>query len=339
MSFTIPVQRVIGATEALRRRGMDPAEVLDRAAIAPELVRRRRARVTAEQLETVLATLWSATGDELLGLGRAPVPPGSFRLLMYGMQSAPDLGAQLERFHRLQSSTPGYPELVVESDPTTGLTSVGFDIDYVSRPVEVIVDTLLVLTHGCLSWSVDARLELAEVHVPYGPAADLADHERLFGAPVRYGARRPAFQFDTALLASPTVRGDDEVEEFLRHAPVQMLARRVYRSTLADRVRLLVATRLPAGEPATVEDVASELAMSPQTLRRRLHADGTSASAIRDDVRRDLAVAALVAGDSVDSVSRRLGFAEASTFSRAFRRWTGSAPGAYRQTRAVRSPS
>ena len=65
MSFTIPVQRVIGATEALRRRGMDPAEVLERAAIAPELVRRRRARVTAEQLETVLATLLFAAPERV----------------------------------------------------------------------------------------------------------------------------------------------------------------------------------------------------------------------------------------------------------------------------------
>ena len=334
VSFTIPVQRVVGAATLFRQRGVDPDAVLEEAGIAPELLAREHARVTSEQLQKVLTGLWERTGDELLGLGPAPVPRGSFRLLVHGTRSAADLGSQLDRFRSLQSAVPGYPELLLERDEDTGGTRLAFDIDYVREPVEIIVDTLLVLTHGYLSWLVGAPLELLRVDVPYPPIVDTADHERLFGAPVRYRSRRPAFVFDSALLRRPTVRDDSDAEEFLRDAPVRMLARRAYGASLSDRLRLSISARVSGGAVPTVEDLAAELMMSPQTLRRRLSEEGVSPRLIRDEVLRDLAVAGLVRGDSVQALSRRLGFAEPSTFSRAFRRWTGSPPGVYQRRRS-----
>lgn len=334
VSFTIPVQRVASAASTFLRRGIDPREVLAQAGIAGELLHLEHARVTSEQLTKVLDQLWSRTGDELLGLGRAPVPLGSFRLLVHGTQSAPDLGRQLERFRRLQTSVPGFPELVVESDPATGRTQLSLDIDYVRRPVEIIIDTMLMLARGYLSWLISAPLDLREVHVPYGPIVDRADHQRLFDAPVIYHARRPAFVFDSALLRRATDRGERDADVFLRDAPVRMLGRRDYGSSLADQLRLRIAARVPGEAIPSVDQLASELAMSPQTLRRRLSEEGVSPRAIRDEVLRDIAIAGLVRGDSVQSLSRTLGFSEPSTFSRAFRRWTGSPPGLYQRARS-----
>lgn len=90
-----------------------------------------------------------------------------------------------------------------------------------------------------------------------------------------------------------------------------------------QRVRAIV-------EPG-IEDIAAELAMSPQTLRRRLRDEGnTSPREIREQILRDAAISSLVRGEeTVTALSRRLGFSEPSAFSRAFRRWTGSPPGSY----------
>jgi len=67
------------------------------------------------------------------------------------------------------------------------------------------------------------------------------------------------------------------------------------------------------------------------TLRRQLASEGTSVRAIRDEVLRDAAVSALAHGDlPMAAIARHLGFSEASAFTRAFRRWTGSAPSDYR---------
>jgi len=73
--------------------------------------------------------------------------------------------------------------------------------------------------------------------------------------------------------------------------------------------------------------------MSPQTLRRKLAAEGTSLREIRETVLRDAAVTALVQGEEpIAEIAERMGFSEPSAFTRAFRRWTGSPPSAYRSS-------
>jgi AraC-like DNA-binding protein len=95
-------------------------------------------------------------------------------------------------------------------------------------------------------------------------------------------------------------------------------------------VRRILARGLHSDWPPSAE-VAARLAVSLQHLRRRLRDEGTSITRIREDIIRDAAIASLVRGEeSVHELSARLGFSEPSAFRRAFRRWTGSPPGAYR---------
>ncbi len=72
------------------------------------------------------------------------------------------------------------------------------------------------------------------------------------------------------------------------------------------------------------------LAVSPPHLRRLLRQEGTSLGRLREEVLCDLAIAGLRRGEPVDDLSARLGFSEPSAFRRAFKRWTGNTPRAYR---------
>jgi AraC-like DNA-binding protein len=77
--------------------------------------------------------------------------------------------------------------------------------------------------------------------------------------------------------------------------------------------------------------VASEWGVSAVTLRRRLAAEGTSWQRVVDEVRHGLALRLL--GDrsrSIEQVAASLGYGDARSLHRAFRKWTGAAPGAYR---------
>jgi AraC-like DNA-binding protein len=81
--------------------------------------------------------------------------------------------------------------------------------------------------------------------------------------------------------------------------------------------------------------VAGELGLSARTLRRRLEAEGTSFQRLLDETRFALAEAYLARGPvSTPELAFMLGFSEASAFHRAFRRWTGTTPGAYVRERA-----
>jgi AraC-like DNA-binding protein len=84
-----------------------------------------------------------------------------------------------------------------------------------------------------------------------------------------------------------------------------------------------------------LEEVADKLALSPPMLRRRLAAEGHSFQGLKDSVRRDAAIEELQRRDAtLEQIAALLGFSEVSTFHRAFKKWTGLAPGDYRRTRS-----
>jgi AraC-like DNA-binding protein len=77
---------------------------------------------------------------------------------------------------------------------------------------------------------------------------------------------------------------------------------------------------------------AEALHMAASTLQKRLAADGTSFQALKDALRRDLAIVRLhTSAVPLVALADELGFADSAAFQRAFKHWTGSAPGAYRR--------
>ncbi len=103
-------------------------------------------------------------------------------------------------------------------------------------------------------------------------------------------------------------------------------------SSLAERVRTCISLLMPLGGPG-VEEVAFRLKMSARTVRRQLQDEGTSYREILDNLRYSLAIRQLgPERKSVEDVAYRLGFADASGFQKAFRRWTGNRPADYSRT-------
>jgi AraC-like DNA-binding protein len=83
------------------------------------------------------------------------------------------------------------------------------------------------------------------------------------------------------------------------------------------------------------EEVAAEFNVAPSTLGRRLEAEGTTFQAMKDDVRRDLAIHHLhETTRSVGDIARDLGYEDVSAFRRAFKKWTKSRPASYRKASA-----
>lgn len=80
-----------------------------------------------------------------------------------------------------------------------------------------------------------------------------------------------------------------------------------------------------------MESIAQHLHISPQTLRRHLREEGTSFQELKDQLRRDIAIYHLRRADlSLQQIAEQTGFSEPSAFHRAFKKWTGLTPGAYR---------
>lgn len=103
------------------------------------------------------------------------------------------------------------------------------------------------------------------------------------------------------------------------------------RTTLASAVKSVVGTLRMAGALA-IEKTASDLGISSRTLQRRLQREGVSYSEVVEKSR--LEVSCIMLADPsmrVYEIATSMGFADPSSFSRAFRRWTGVSPMEYRK--------
>lgn len=169
-----------------------------------------------------------------------------------------------------------------------------------------------------------------EVHLRH-PAPDFVTaHEEYFGCPVYFGTDRDALLVSDATLRTPNRLGDPGIVGFFDahlDTEVDQLGASV---GLVGSVRDLVTTSLSEGVPL-MSDVARRLAMSGRTLQRRLAEQGTSFQTLVDDARRDLAKRLLRESDfSLIEVAFMTGFSEQSALTRAFKRWEGRTPGAFR---------
>ena len=169
------------------------------------------------------------------------------------------------------------------------------------------------------------------VYLKHEAPDDTTGHEAYFGCPVHFGSDRDALQVSTAMLDSANKVGDASIARFfdtLLDAEVSTLDDTV---PLERRVLDRVSTSLSGGVP-TISDIARGLGMSGRTLQRRLAAEDTSFQALVDEARRRLALRLLRGGGdaSLSEVTYMTGFSDQSAFTRAFRRWTGQTPGAFR---------
>lgn len=323
---TVPVEFVRAITALGSQHGMDPASLLSRAGISAELLERDRSRITADQVATVVRVLWDLTRDELFGLGPQPIPRGTTRLVGLGLVHTPDLGSAVERLLEFQHVVPGIPQITTTK--TDGTARITIDTLALRDPEAVLSTFVVAALHRILGWLIGRRIRLEAVELPQPASRNVEDYQEIFGAPVFFAAEVAAFEFDADLLTSPVVQSEESWLEYAQRAPLDILTQRDYGVALADRTRSVLMRNLT--DRGSADDVARALAMSPQTLRRRLALEGTSVSQVRDEILRDAAVTSLVDGEeTIEDLSARLGFSEPSAFRRAFRRWTGSPPRAY----------
>jgi AraC-like DNA-binding protein len=163
------------------------------------------------------------------------------------------------------------------------------------------------------------------------------DHERVLGMAVRFDAGWNGLSFATEALRVRRGTAGADLDEWVRRADRR---RRDQQSPgLVVHVRELIAAELGAHRPVTEVAVAGQLGLHPKSLSRRLSARGTSFRQLVEEVRFDRSRRLLERGLPVDDVATRVGYSDASAFSRAFKRWTGSTPRAYAAEARAGKPS
>lgn len=324
---SIAIQFVHDALAGAIDAGLDVEALLVGAGIPPSRLEEPRARVSPAQYASLWRQLADRTDDEFFGLDRHPMRRGSFRLMCHAALGSRNLEQAMKRalyFLRLVLD-----DLRAELSCEAGRAVVRIEDLRPGVPL-FAHGTFLMLVLGLVCWLTDRRIPIdaAALAQPEPPHGD--EYRVLFGERTRFGAPATELRFDPALLALPVVRRRRDLPAFLAEAPANFLVRYRNPHSYAARIR----RSLRDGDPIDWPDfgaVACALGTTVSTLRRRLEEEGQSFQSIKDALRRDMAMELLVeGGPSMGEIAYRLGFAEPSAFHRAFRKWTGASPGAYR---------
>ncbi len=310
--------RGLRVEECLRATGLQPGDLSD-----PDLL------VEAGQELQVMRNLVQAL-DDVPGVGADAgrrMTVGNFGIWGYAMLTSPTWREALHialRYARLSY-------VFLNPRPRPGATTTVMDFDVSELPPDLL-DFIL---------ERDIAGAIALLHGIGGPAAPMRFETRLTGERLRAlqdvgkgirvigGCVGDALLVDPGADDAPLPQADEMMLRAAERACQDLIERRAARRGVSARVRSRLLVHPDRKPVMTV--VAADLFMEVRTLRRHLAAEGTTFQELRDEVHEMFATELLkTANLSVEDVAGRLGYADAASFSHAFKRWTGSNPGAYR---------
>ena len=327
---TVSISFVHGLLSGMTERGLPTEALLAGVGIGEELLQHAGARITAEQYLKLFRDTCTHLDDECLALLSRPFKRGSYALMAQSSLYAPDLRQAIARI----AHTFG----VLQDDMTLELVSdrqrklAGLELQFTdpdSFRREFMHVHMLRALWRLLDWLSGGHLPIERFDFAYEAPVDALGYSDFFASPIAFGKARSAFWFDERHLDSPVRVDESGLRDFLTDPQVKL---RVPGPNV-DETTAKVRSHLHATKPAwpDLDATAVELFMSPASLQRKLAQEGNTFQAIKDELRRDLAVTYLKTTTmSLKEIADKLGFSESSAFQRAFKGWTGSAPGSYR---------
>lgn len=309
--------------------GLDPMQLLLKNRISPRLLLEEGARISIERFADLQVSTMLAMNDEALGYTSRRLPIGTWSMMCHAVIGCETLGQALNRycrFFQLFEATP-FPALLEDND------EVRLRLQHCDQvlPTPYPVELMLFNAHRFGSWLVQEHLPLQAVNLAYSPAARPEDYRHMFLAnPVHFDTEHCELVFSATLTDKRITQTEQSLRHYLRHPVLMMLTQDFQRNSWTAQVRDRVRHSLHA--MPELGAVAESLDIHPQTLRRRLSAEGTTFKDIKNQLRRDTALHYLgKQGLSIEEIACRSGFSESSAFIRAFKGWTGVTPYTYRK--------
>ena len=326
---------ILPIAKALRLEGLDPMELMEQAGIDPASVINPDRRIPVENMQRLWNLAGEASGDESFGLLAAeqlqPATLQGLGLAVLASDTIYDALRRLVRFSRVFSTglvlqLQEHDELVDLELLTDGELS-GQPLNWLSYDFGVGLIVAL------------CRITLGEYFSPINiqclrpPPADPDRFSAILGSRIEYDAGRNCITFVRADIEEPLATANAELARVNDEQAETYLASFVEVSA-AHQVVSRIVEHLPDGPPSQSQ-IAAAMNVSNRTLQRKLKDEGTSFIDLLQDAR--LALARKYLGQpqrSIVEIAYLLGFSEPSTFSRAFKRWTGTAPAEYRASLA-----
>ncbi len=325
------------AYQAMIRCGKDPGPALAAAGLRPKDLANPDARIDSQTHLTFIESAFKQCGEPAFGLLAADfIHPTSYHNWGLALLSSSTLSSYLNRWERFYSliSTHMRARVIHEQYRSRIQWEVLFEKERFPGAYRAITEANLAVALKYIRLRCSPDYQPLRAELTHRSAQGRKKlYQQYLGDHIVFGADAPSLWFrrdemDRRLPSanSELARKNDEV---LMHYMAKM-----DRANIPNRTRAQIVKLLPSGECSKAA-VARALNMSPRTLQNRLAEADTSFRELMDQVRRELGGQYLRQSDkSTIEVAFLLGFADHSSFSRAFHRWTGRSPSEYRAQHA-----
>ncbi|WP_109484016.1 AraC family transcriptional regulator [Paraburkholderia sp. C35] len=330
---TISVSLVDETLALARARGVDVQPIVEAAGIAPQMLASAKGRVTAAQYGALWANIARTLDDEFFGQDSHAMKSGSFIAMTQMALTARNGGQALTRavsFMRLVLD-----DMRAHIDKRDDRVRLVFtQRDGAAQPAMFAYATYFILVYGLVCWLVGRRIPLLEARFRCAEPPAAHEYRLMFCDDLSFSQAGSYVDLAPDFLDLPVVQTTQSVKPFLRDAPASFIVKYRNPGSLTARVRKTLRA-LPMQAWPGSDQMAARLHVAEATMRRHLKQEGYTYQSIKDDLRRDIAIAQLQrGGQSIADIAVALGFAEPSAFHRAFRKWTGMRPADYRAANA-----
>lgn len=315
----------------LLERGFSARQVFAGTGFGPDLLGQSKPVAAFEEIAAFFEHAAALTGDDTLGFRR-----GTKRemrrvgLICYVGMASPTIRTALVNMARYRRVFSDALEIDLGALDSEGLLRWHFKVPSEIRRRQYVEFGASGLVHE-LRKASNRNFPLVAASFSHARKTNLAEFDRFFGCKVQFGTARNTLTFSQAVLDSPMATADDQLYSVLvDHCDLVLNSKSKNLPAIIVDVERAIADRLASGTAAQ-EDVARDLGMSARTLARRLSDEQTSFQKILEQFRKSLASNYLKDSDlSLAEIAFLLGYSGLSSFSEAFKRWTGQSPGQYR---------
>ena len=326
---SIPIQQVLVLLEGAKRSGLSTELLLQECGIDVSLLKQHEARVDKKSFIHLMLAVMRHTEDEFMGFGSGRVSkPGTFSMMAHAVINCASLEKAIRRgvkFYELFDYA--IRSRLFVSDDEACITFVASD-EVLFRPH--ILEAIVFLTVRFSSWLVGQQIVPKRINLDF-ESLDEGEYASQFPCQVHYSQERCEIILDSRYMSMPLVQNQLSLSKFLKSSLAELMDGDIENASLNAQIRSIISKEFGNNFP-DFSVVCEKLAMTPQTLRRRLKDENTSYQEIKDTIRKDASIYYLSKPElTIDEIALLMGFSEASSFHRAFKKWTGKTPSAYRQ--------
>ena len=330
---TVPLGTLLNLPEVISELGFDGWAFMQDAGLQPDSFIKPQTPVPivfcGELLQRAVALTQCEVLPMRLGAKARMANLGPLRFLIATTGSVREGINALIRFRRIWFS--GFQIILFEE---RGMASMSIDFSGHFVGHQALRTCYLTAMVRHLEMILGAPFPLKQIHLTRTVPNDSGPYRYHFGLTPAFAQLRDTVYLDAALLERKRATGHDpDLNSFLRQQLSQMEL--ALGSGLAEQVSELIETLL-MGDSCSVEKAAQILGISRLTLYRRLQAEGTTFEALLDQRRQHLAEGLLQRPSiAIAEIADALGYSAPSNFTRAFQRWSGRSPSAWRQQQAL----